>query len=87
MIAKKVAIAEKTNKTSSIEKEKKVVKNHKKKTKIASKTIKVSNHAVKKLSKSKIEKTALKASNGIITITTINTQHNYNNSIVEFQNV
>lgn len=87
MIAKKTAIAKKTNKTSSIEKEKRVVKNHKKKTKIASKTIKVSNHAVKKLSKSKIEKTALKASNGIITITTINTQHKYNNSIVEFQNV
>ena len=59
MIAKKTAIAKKTNKTSSIEKEKRVVKNHKTKTKIASKTIKVSNHAVKKLSKSKIEKTAL----------------------------
>ena len=87
MIAKKTAIAKKTNKTLSVEKEKRVVKNHKKDTKIASKTIKVSNHAVKKLSKSKIEKIALKASNGIITITTINTQHKYNGSIVEFQHV
>ena len=87
--AKKVKTIKKTRKISSIAKDKKLIKYHKKNTKVATKTIKCNNHTFSKLSKSKVEKIVIKASNGIITITiiNINTKNKHNNSIVEFHNV